>query len=116
MRRPETDVVYHNTPIGNRESILRHGLCLRYSETSLEADEEGVEAGAIFFSAKRLPDDPRFDTWEVSISDLPDLVEDQTTDQPDPEDSWWMVHRDVPPEVLRLSEPEIEDEPGFPAP
>lgn len=116
MSGPATDVVYHSTPVGNRQSILLHGLALRFSETSLESGEEDIEAGAIFFSTKRTPDDPRFDTWEVSVSDLPDLVEDETTDQPDPEDTWWMIYRNVPPDVLRLSEPIPEDEPGLPVP
>lgn len=114
---PETEVVYHSTLRANRESILQHGLALRFSETSELVDDPEIEAGAIFFSTKRLFENPeRFDTWEVAVSDLPDLIPDDTTEPSDEEDTWWMVYRSVPPQVLRLAEPTCDPTSGTPSP
>lgn len=84
-------ILYHNTPSTHRESIWERGLLRSCSETTELAREMGEEGvfGGIFMSAKPSAEREGFDTWAVDVSGL-DILPDETTDCPDPEDSWWV--------------------------
>jgi len=108
-------VMYHATSPSHRESILRHGLQRRFSETAQVAKGE-VDwelAGGIFFSTKTKDEKANqgCDVWEVDVRGL-SLEPDDTTDVPYPEDGgiegdeWWVTYNeDVPPSRLKLFKP-----------
>lgn len=101
--------LYHNTQSSNRDSIRENGLLLIHSETAEEAlaagdsVEQAAMAGGVFFSSKILPERDGFDTWVLDTDGLT-LEPDETTDCPDPEDSWWVIWDDVPASRLVLLE------------
>lgn len=99
LRQANPNILYHHSPVENRESILKHGLLTMYG-----ARRGGHEA--IF-----LTDKPKFggqvtDVWEVNVRGLP-VQEDITTDLDYEEiekvyGNWYAIYEDIPPERLRL--------------
>lgn len=80
--RPTT--LYHETQTSRRESIEREGICRKYSETAMVAQEMGEpdweEYGGIFFSNKKSYRRLGFDCWKIDVTGLR-LKRDDTTQQ-----------------------------------
>lgn len=96
--------LYHVSPIGNRESIIDHGLLLSKSEASAVSREMGeeVEAGGIFFTNTLTHERPHmFDVWEVDVRGL-ELERDETTDHDHLGEQWWVCYEDISPDRLNL--------------
>jgi hypothetical protein len=68
---------------------------------AFDLDESAHIAGGIFLSSKKPASQDFIDVWEVDISEL-NLCQDDTTDPPEPDDSFGVVYTDIPPSRLKL--------------
>ena len=94
-------IMYHMSPVSNRQSILQHGLQGKYDQT-VDMSQPGV-TGGIFLSTHPNPT-TNSDVWQVDVRGLP-LEEDWSTSVPDeaPEDErWYVVYQDIPPNRIKL--------------
>lgn len=103
-RLPEPRILYHSAPAHARESIEARGLLVSGSEAAMLAREAGdpawEEAGAVFLSS-RPEANGQVDVWAVEAAGL-DVVPDDTTECPNPGESWWMLSGDVPASRMSL--------------
>lgn len=88
--------MYHVSPQEARHSIETYGLKPDYDTTGF---------GAIYLSVEPLGAEHDTDTWKVYVKGL-DLLPDMST--PGFEGDWFMTSDPIPPERLRLMEPEHE--------
>lgn len=90
-------VLYHYSPVSNRQSIGTHGLSITKDQTGL---------GGVFL-LDRLDHSTKSDVWKVDVSGL-DLADDWTYDPADPDEGGrsWIHFNDIPPERLTLITPE----------
>ena len=101
MENMNPSIMYHMSPVANRQSILQHGLQGKYDQT-VDMSQPGV-TGGIFLSTHPNPT-TNSDVWQVDVRGLP-LEEDWSTSVPDeaPEDErWYVVYQDIPPNRIRL--------------
>lgn len=101
MENMTPNIMYHMSPVANRQSILQFGLQGKYDQT-VDLSEPGV-VGGVFLSTHPNPS-LNTDVWQVDVRGLP-LEEDWSTTVPaeSPEDErWYVVYQDIPPNRIRL--------------
>lgn len=93
-----SNMLYHHSNPNNRQSILQRGLRTEYDQT-MDMSQPGV-VGGIYLSNK--PDyTTRSDVWEIDAHNLP-VEEDWTTTTTNPEEKWYVVYQDIPPDRIKL--------------